>query len=572
MLLDLRRRLTKISKIELGISALTISLTGFMVWRVSQLGLMKALTDQNAHLNFSKQLFDSLTPGISQLGFWPPLLHILMSPFVLFDSLYKSGLAGFFTLLPFLILGAVFLYRTCLILTKSKLSGFLSALLFLLNPYVLYYGVTPMMEVLFMANLFGVAYFMALWLQREKLSSLLLSGIFITLASLSRFEGLILIPLVGLIILIHFVKQRKSYSEVEASLILFGLLAAVGLSFILIYSWIFGGSPTIFASGGWWLKGSAEEIYPTKHNLFKTLEYLLYASFYMLGKPLVITSLISFLFLMFVSKNKFLTLSTLAILFSPFLFVWLANFTGSVSMFVPELPPFGFFHNDRHTLSWIGFVVMAPTALIGLALQKFGDLKNKKVINIVNFLSLIPVIFFTVTLGALNLHQFYSVVFLEKFEVIKLNINVPTQDHFEVARYLEQNYDFGKILLSRANNDPILAEANLPLSAYIYEGNYRFYQQVLDRPWLFSRWVIMENPSDQVKLTKPIAEKWANSDTFNHYYTLVLENKKERLYKIKEDHIEQLAREKNYDLSQIPSFNSQITSWDPQKINFGVRD
>src|SRR5476651_1295733 len=58
-------------------------------------GWLIAYGDAQSHLNISKRLVDSITPGFAQLGgIWLPLPHLLMVPFVKVEILYRTGLAG----------------------------------------------------------------------------------------------------------------------------------------------------------------------------------------------------------------------------------------------------------------------------------------------------------------------------------------------------------------------------------------------------------------------------------------------------------------------------------------------
>src|SRR6266851_1529473 len=58
-------------------------------------GYIVAYGDAESHLNIAKRVVDSLTPGFAQLGgIWLPLPHLLLAPFVLFNYLWRTGLAG----------------------------------------------------------------------------------------------------------------------------------------------------------------------------------------------------------------------------------------------------------------------------------------------------------------------------------------------------------------------------------------------------------------------------------------------------------------------------------------------
>ena len=57
--------------------------------------------DAVAHLNISRRIFDSLTPGFRQLGtVWLPLPHALTAPFVVNDWMWRTGAGGSITCVP----------------------------------------------------------------------------------------------------------------------------------------------------------------------------------------------------------------------------------------------------------------------------------------------------------------------------------------------------------------------------------------------------------------------------------------------------------------------------------------
>src|SRR5688572_6862830 len=54
-----------------------------------------AYGDAESHLNIAKRVVHSITPGMAQLGgIWLPIPHLMMVPFVYFDSFWRTGLAG----------------------------------------------------------------------------------------------------------------------------------------------------------------------------------------------------------------------------------------------------------------------------------------------------------------------------------------------------------------------------------------------------------------------------------------------------------------------------------------------
>lgn len=549
---------------EIFITIFVIATSFLMLWRIHMLDLMQAITDQIGHLVFSRLFIDSMTPGLSQIGYWPPLLHILMIPFISISFLYESALAGFIVLVPFLILGSILLYKLSYLLTKNKIISVASSILFIANPNILYYSVTPMMEVLYISNLIAVAYFLTLWLKKNKFSHLIICGIFITLASVSRFEGLILIPIVSLIVLIKLIKLKYSYSKIESTIILFGIIEVAGLIFILIYGWIYGNNPLVFITGGWWRQTDLITSLATKFNLLISIKYLIHASYYMLGKPLVIISLACFPLMLILSKNRLRDISIAIILFSPFIFTIYSLYKGSIYIVLPEFAQNHVFINERYGLNWIGFAIIIPFMFF-YYMQKRISLRL--IANIFRYIINPAFIIFIITFA---FYQLYDVSFIKNFDFIQNNINRPTLEQEEVASYLKKNYDFGKIFNIRADNLGLLIESGIPLKNYLYEGNYLYYDQAIKEPWFFARWVIMFNSTKGKEYKwaserEPIFKNWGNSELFDKYYELVLINDYKRLYKIREDSRAKFE-EAGFDSSEIPSINSSIQNWDPQTV------
>lgn len=564
-------------KPEWLIFGLSLIWGSFFAWYVYKLGITTVFVDQNSHLNLTREVFDSMTPGISQIGFWPPLLHLLMIPFTAIDFLYRTGLAGAFTLIPFLGLAAAFFYKLLFVFIKNKFISFSGAILFLLNPHILYYAVTPMMEILFISLLFGTAYFLIQWLNTDKTKYLIFLSIFISLASVARFEGLTLVPLVGLIVLAQLIRKKIPYKKIEASVILFSFIAILGFLSLVVYGWIFGSNPLAFLNSDWSAQNQQKDYFlPAARNILKSTQYLMHASYYMLGKTQVIIALVGFLIiLIFYRTFKFIAVSL--VLFSPFIFDWLALYRGNAIIYVADLPPYNQFFNERYGIYWVGFVIFTILVLISkLDCRLLKIFKN----NFCFFNTIIPSILLMVVFLFLNILFLYKTTYVQNFIIVRQSAQgYPTKDQTELAKKLQENYDTGKILITRALHDFVTVNAGIPLKNYIHESNYIFYDQSLNRPWLFAKWVIMYNTNtgsalDWAKKNEKVSARWGNSQTFLNYYNLVFENNRERLYKINEKALRQYAIDKNLKLSEIPSLNSNITWWNPETIyeKMGAKD
>ena len=545
---------------EIILLLLAFFLTSASAWWVHHLGLTLALTDAAAHLNFSKLVSDSLTPGISQIGFWPPLLQIIMAPFSAIPALYVSGLAGYVALVPFIMAATVFLYRIVQRITGSRLFGTTAALLFLLNPYVLYYGSVPMMEMLFVANVLGSGYFLLRWLESKDLKYIIWLGVFVTLAILSRYEGLLLLPIIGGVLLADLYRQRSSKLKTEATMLLFAMIAMVGILFILLYGWVFGGSPLAFTSSDF-VRDPAANLTITKFSLVKTIEYFSSASGILIGSGLVLLALLGALVTLFQRENRFRILAVLSVLLSPALFVLITMFLGHESVLTPGLPPYDFFHNDRYALTWIGFVAAAPF----IALYPLRSLRAALI------RPLLAIVCFGVV--AFSAYHLVQVAFVTRYPAITHNINGPVDaqrpDQVAAAAALKEHYDFGYVLVTRFNEDPFIHEVGIPLKKYIYEGNYRYFDQAQKEPQVFARFVITHNPDDVADVWstqhETLTKNVLTSPDFAKYYTLIYQNKSRRIYQVNQAAVVQLASERGYNPQLIPSL-APHGAWDPLTV------
>ena len=531
---------------------------------VYSLGLTANFVDQNAHLNIARQVFDSITPGVSQVGFWPPLLHVLMTPFAQVTPLFASGLAGAFTLIPILAVGSVYLFKLLFVLTRSKLTSIFGVALFIVNPYTLYYAATPMTEILFMTLLIATAYYVLVWMKEQSFSSLILLSLFIAAASLSRFEGFILLPVVGIIVIGTLLARNKKYAEIEGTLILFGVIAAVGVFITFLYGFIYAGDPLVFINGPWSAPSQQEYVLvPTQGNFGAALYYMYEAAKLLMSEFLVVTSFLAFtlLTILFLRDKRFVSfLSVMAVLISPFLFDVLALYQGSAVVYLAHLPPFDGYFNERYGLYLIAFVVVSITTFVAV----FAEETLGKLWHVRTTVSL----FLVFIISFSTLHFFVTTSFGEdRFSVVASSATKLRSDQLALAQFLTHNYDDGKILITRALQNFVTVNAGIPLQNYIMEGNYQYYDEAVLSPWFYARWIVTYNPNalydEWRRNNEKISTAWVSDPLFNELYELVYINDTEHAYRLREDVL--VSALYTFDIAQdiVPSLNAQFTSWNP---------
>ncbi|HKD76023.1 MAG TPA: glycosyltransferase, partial [Ktedonobacterales bacterium] len=104
--------------------------------------------DAYAHMLIARRVFENATPGVAQLGaVWLPLPHLLMVPFVWNNYLWQTGLAGTIPSMICFYVAALFVFLAARRLTHNSAASYVGALLFILNPNVLYLQTTALTEI-----------------------------------------------------------------------------------------------------------------------------------------------------------------------------------------------------------------------------------------------------------------------------------------------------------------------------------------------------------------------------------------------------------------------------------------
>ena len=524
--------------------------------------------DAVAHLDFARLFTDSMTPGLSQIGFWPPLLHFLMAPFAMFDIFYRTGLAGAVVLVPLNVIATIVLYRITLNLTHSRLLSLTAALVYILNPFILFYAAVPMMEILSIDIIIFAAYFFLKWQNNNRLKDLIAFAFFVSLSVMARFENIFFIGLGGLLIIVELLRRKKSYSEIEAVSIIFGVVAVIGLGFIMVYGWVYGDNPFLMwtVSSGFTEIEQASKVVKTTSILSKgsflwSLKYYLAASYYVIGKPLVLLSFISAIGVIVFSRKRYKDILALLFLLFPFIIMIFALYRGT-PLYVLEFPP-NYFFNLRYALIWMPFIAVAPMLFVSSLRERFFNTFRSKYISGFFIIMICGSLLFITSRNGIMAFQYD---YLDYFSPKKQE-----REQGAIVTYLATQYDFGKIIISRFKGEYLIQKTPLPLRTYIQEGNYKYYKNALDTAWLYARWIIKDKDANRSGLfgdakLVTIEEIWSKDKDLSRYYELVAQQGNFSLYRINESIVRDYVQEKNLNPSKVPSLNSSITNWNPDTI------
>jgi hypothetical protein len=117
-----------------------------------RLGLTLSHYDARGHLIVARRIVDSITPGWQQIGaVWLPLPHLLNALPAQIDFFYRTGASGVaISVLSFAVTAGAIVWIVHAI-TGSIAASAAAALVFVLNPNVVYLQSTPMTEPLLLA-------------------------------------------------------------------------------------------------------------------------------------------------------------------------------------------------------------------------------------------------------------------------------------------------------------------------------------------------------------------------------------------------------------------------------------
>ncbi len=424
--------------------------------------------DAEAHLNIARRVLDSRTPGPEQLGtVWLPLPHVLMLPFVMREAWWRSGVAGALPSAAGFVTAAAFLYAAARRLYTSAAAALAAALLFALNPNMLYLQATPMNEAILAAALAALLWSTVVFRDSPSLWAVLAAAAASNAASLTRYEGWFLIPFVALYILIT--ARRKSHA------LIFAALAALGPLAWLAHNQYYYSNALEFYDGDF----SAQAIYarqvaagvaryPGDHNWSQAIHY--YFAAVTLTQGWVLLALGALGAIAALAKKMWWPLLLLAL--PPAFYVWSMHSSGT-PLYVPTLWPHSWY-NTRYALAALPVAALAAAGAVAILPAKLHALGAAVVVLAVAS---------SWALAGAPLCWTESAV----------NSSARRAWTGQAAAYLAANYQSGDgIIYSFGDLTGVLREAGIPLREGLHQGNRPSWDAAVLRPDLFfhEEWVL----------------------------------------------------------------------------------
>lgn len=439
-----------------SVSAGLALLVFFAAWWCLAHGYILYYGDAQAHLNISRGLVDSRTPGYDQLGtVWLPVLHVICLPLVGNDSLWSTGLAGTIPVaFCFVLAGAFFFLAARDVYGSSRIAMIVLAC-FAFNPNVLYLASIPMTEMVFLAGL-AVLLFSLCRFRRTQQTFLLMLGLCASWwMSLTRYDGWFLIPFASL----GFAMFARRYRWLV--FVTFAALAALAPLYWIAHNWWETSNPLDFFNGPY----SAAAIqhgawYPGYHDWILAARYYSKAAQLCAGSSLLFLGIAG----VFCAARKKLLLPTAFLLLTPLFYIWSMHSSAS-PIHVPQLWPFSYY-NTRY-----GIAVVAAAAFSAGALALAIEARWGRMMLLIPLLSVLP--------WLLHPSQEYWICWKES-QVNSVSRRAWTA---QGAEFLNGHYHPGTgILTSAGDVTGIFCKMGLPLRETLNIGNGPAWLAATSRP------------------------------------------------------------------------------------------
>jgi Cellulase (glycosyl hydrolase family 5)/Glycosyl transferase family 2 len=446
-----------------------------------------AYGDAEAHLNISKRVVGGLTAGLAQLGsVWLPLPHLLMTPFVVNDHLWRTGLAGAAIGVPALVLAAVMSYRTSYLLTNSIAASWLAPVVIIANPNTLYLSATPMTELLLLSMVASSLYFLCNWVFNDGVNNLVLAAAFASLATLSRYDGWMLVLIEAVVVLIVAAFRHRARAGVEGLCVLFGVLAFTGIGAWLLWNQLIFSDAFYFAES---VYGSAEQqqfflrngLLPTYHDLDKSVIYWFEDVRIIAGTAVGLLAAFGLAILVVTSirQRRLGPVLIAAVALSCFAFYILSLYLGQASLILPRFAapdaPF-----EMSNLRY-GLQALLP---VGIFIAYLASRRPRVLVPI-----LVAVV---VAQGAFFVGSNQVMAYRDGTAGLSSQRVSKGPDSPVVEEWLRRNYDGGLVLMDDYRRPVGPVETGIRMNSFIGVGNKPFWRESLGNPAQHAQWIILQ--------------------------------------------------------------------------------
>ena len=513
----------KNSKIPLIIflAAIVIGLVSFAVLYSVDNYSLNYYGDAVSHLFSARKIVDSVDPGINQIGtVWLPLPYLMFLPFSLVDQLFSSGIAGMIVSLPCHAVASVLIYKIIRNQTGLTYVAMIGGFLYASNPNLIYLGITAMTEAPFLLFFIAFAYYFQKWNDgfsesKNNLKHLALASVFISLATLCRYEAwmvsLFFVPYIVLFVIV----KRYDIPKYKLATILVSLIALSGIFFWLMWNQYYYDDPLEFANAEFY--SATSQSIERQYRDFLYLQPLNDITIYgmaasMISGPILLSmAAIGFVFHL-KGKNKIDRTRLYGFLSLPALFTLISLYIG-----IGEMSQWWF--NAR----FAAFLSPLVIILTSFAIAKLVPKIKRRPIFAMIIVSLFAFQLLTPVFGVVTFVDAESGwVYKQAPYAIK------------AAKFLKTEYDDGNVMImtGSAQAHRIMQVSGIHLIQFDEMIESYLSKPSFKEPWLYDKWIVMglDPGSDSVSAVNYWQQRLSE---IQQHYSLEYENQYYKIFKIK---------------------------------------
>ena len=464
-------------------------------------GMILLYGDAVAHINIARRVFDSRTPGLFQLGtVWLPLPHVIDIPFIANRRLWQTGIGASIPSMIAYIVGALGIFRLVRGLA-SRAAAWIAALIFLLNPNLIYMQATAMTESLNLALYVWTVVFFAEFVRqarqqdapRRARRSIEKCAITLAAAMMVRYDAWFLAPILGVAVVIAVWTIPHFRGAIARGVVNFFLLTALTGGVWLAYNQAAYANPLEFANGPWSARAIQKRsrtptmpTYPGEKSPRTASLYVLRASRLNLGEGraeyLLFTVAFAALLCAIYFSRRFLPW---ALLWAPAMFYVISVAWGSVPIYLPEWWPFSYY-NVRYGLQ----LLPAAAVFVALAYEFLGKFVPARWVAIATLL--------IVAASYASVWQ-ASPICLREAEV---NGRARLEFDQSLAAELARLPASSTLLMDASAHSGAIELAGIPFRRVLRESNPPFWEKALTEPARSADYVIAISGDDVARAVR----------------------------------------------------------------------
>lgn len=473
--------------------AVAVSLLSFLYY--FQHGQILFYGDAVAHLNIARRVFDSQTPGLLQLGtVWLPLPHLLMIPFLLSDSMWRSGLAGSIPSMIAYVLGVVGVFRLVRGLLASdarpgsaaRVGAWAAVFVYAANPNLIYLQTTAMTESLYLALFVWAAVYFAesvRVLTNDSVENgglagapLLRCGLCLAAAELTRYDGWFLAVAAGAIVSLLAIQRWSDLAFHRSAMRFLITIAAVPLLWLAYNAAVYG-NPLEFANGPYSARAIQQRsaaLNPAENHVVTAASYFLKSAELNMapgnwGRVWLAAAVAALGFALWRLRAQ---AATFLLVCLPIAFYALSIAHGGVPLYVPSWWPFTWY-NIRYGLQLLPLFSVSAGILIAALLstgKRLGPWLAAAAIALVVF-------------NYASVWRTQPLCFTEAWVNSRTRIVLESA----VQRAIDALPPNSRYLMYLGDHAGIFQQAGIPLRQVVNEGNHRPWKKPSDPSGLWER-------------------------------------------------------------------------------------